>query len=646
LFCDIIAEQLHFFAKEIPLMFNQNTISFRLFNLILITAFCFGFVLAQDKKDDDDNSDATQVDAPQLVVKAVGNGSSDGSGLYRVEDDDSKVTGATVRGRLIYEDTTRPVRYVMITLVSDKETYTSYTAKFVKTDANGEFVIRNVKAGTYVAYVKSEGILNQDSYKFSYRQPTKENKTEEKFEKIEISGLGEFQIVVAARRGAAVTGRIFYADGEAAVGVKVEALRKEGNFYSNTTSRYGSESSVGVAQTDDRGFYRIAGLPEGQYIIRVIEPVSHNQSAPQYTYNYRDNQESILRTYYPEGETSKGAKELDILPGQEQAGIDITLPERQLFDISGKILKKRSREPLSNFTISFYKITERDDLVTEYSISSSGAASNKAGEWFLKNLPKGKYRISISPGYVYNSKTDANKKPEQYPNMSKEIEITDKNLADLNFEVPAEANITGTIVAEGGREVPTDVRLYAISEDVKKQVYDYSQYQSLPQQAAKEMGFRIGKLSEGSYRLVTFNTQNYYLKSITLGGRDLLNSSFEVREGEEIKGVQVVVSTNMGTVKGKIAGYDGTQEVFVGAIRTDAVFEQIQSKSFSGRVQPTGDFEIKTAPGEYAVVLVTLKNRPQNEAEAKEWFEKLLREGQKVSVKDGETTNVSLSMPK
>lgn len=627
-------------------MFNQNSIFFRTFNLFIITVFCFGFVLAQDKKDNDKDSDATTVTTvqaePQVMVRTVG-----GGGYTREDEDDSKVTGATVRGRLIYEDTSRPVRYVMLTLVSDKETYTSYDSKFVKTDENGEFVIKNVKAGNYVAYVKSEGILNQDSYKFSFRRQTKEDKTEDKFEKIAISGLGEFQIVVSARRGGAVSGRILYADGESAVGVKVEVLRKENGRFSNTSSAYGGETGVGSAKTDDRGFYRVAGLPEGQYIVRVIEPVSHNQSSAQSVYSYRENQNSILKTYYPEGDNSKDAKELEIIPGQEQTAIDISLPERRLFGISGKIVKKGSNEPLGNFSVNFFKISDRDELVAEY-YSSSPTTSNKAGEWSLKSLPAGKYRISISQGYVYNSNSEAQKNQAKYPTISKEIEITDKNLADLNFEVPVESSLSGTIVVEGGKEIPPDARIFAVDEEsqqLSSSDYDYNRSQSKNLPPVKEKTFRIGKLSEGKYRLVSFNNPNYYVKSAMLGGRDLLSSPVEIKEGEDLKGVQIVLSANMGTVKGKIAGYDGKEEAYVVMIGANAVFGPFQTKSFSGRIAPTGDFEVKAAPGEYKIVVATAKNRPQSEAQAKEWFDKLIKDGQKITVKDGEVTNVSLSMP-
>ena len=624
-------------------MNDQKPIIFRFFSLILLAFFCFAPALAQDPKSDDEDSETTFTVEPQVMVKSIS--------ATKPEEDDSKVTGATVRGRLIYEDTNRPLRYAMITLVSDKESYSTYGVKFVKTDASGEFLFKNVKPGSYSAYVKSEGILNPESYKFSYRRMTKEEQAEIKTEKIEIGGLGDFQIVVAARRGAAVSGRIVYADGEAAVGVKVEVLRLDGRVYSNTSAAFGGgETGVGSVVADDRGAYRIAGLPEGQYIVRVVEPASHIESLPQPGYAYRSPQSSLFKTYYPEGDNSKNAKTLDLTPGQELADINISLPERRLFEISGRVVKKAGGDPLAYFNVSFLRISDRDEQVAETTTRNS-TTSNKAGEWKLTNLPAGKYRITVSQDYSYISQKDKNaaKKPEKYPNVAREIEISDKNLADLNFEMPGEASISGTIVVEGGKPFPQNTRLYAIFDGDRGgnfTNFDYEQFQGSVQPGAKEMSFRIGKLGEGSYRLVSFENRTYYVKSVMLGTRDLLSSPVEVKEGEEIKGVQVVLATNLGAIKGKVDGYDGRETVIVVAVDARAPFTPFQSRAFSGLVEPTGNFEIKAAPGEYSLVVMTMKNRPANESEAKEQFEKMVREGIKIRVTDTEVANVSLSMPK
>jgi 5-hydroxyisourate hydrolase-like protein (transthyretin family) len=614
-------------------MLYKNRFFSRLFILFALFSLNAGFVYSQDNE-------------PLLLTTTVSNS-------VNSEEDDTKITGATVRGRVFYEDTGRPVRYALVTLVGDKTdlSYSTYSLKYVKTDENGEFVIKNVKAGTYLPYIKSEGILNQDSYNFSYRGAPKEKTVPDLYEKLTVSGLAEFQINIAAKRGGAIGGRVTYADGEAAVGVKVEVLKKAGEVFSNSSSGYSSESSLGAVKTDDRGVYRISGLPEGIYIVRVTEPVSHNVDKAEYSYNLRDNQGSILKTYFPSGDDSSKAKEIELLPAQDQSSIDITLPERQLFRITGKIVQKKDGQPIEKMIVSFYRIVETEQKIADYSSQGNSVASNKLGEWTLKGLPKGKYRIILTQGgYSYSSQAekDAQEKKAQFPNFSKEIEIADKNITDLVIEMPSEASVSGTVIVEGGKTLPPDVRFFAVNTETGETVFSeynyYAKEQEKNQPPAKEKNFRIGRLKEGKYRLV-FADRNYYVKSVSAGGTGLGNQVFEVKEGEEIKGVQVTLSSDFGTVKGKVDNFEAKEEAFVVMVKIGLSIEQSPTSTYSGGVKPTGEYEVKASPGEYSIFIFTPSMRPKAGTNPKEWMENMLKNAQKVTVKAGETTNFNLKMP-
>lgn len=567
------------------------------------------------------------------------------------EEDDTKITGATVRGRVVYEDTGRPVRYALVTLVGDKsDLYSNYSLKYVKTDENGEFVIKNVKAGTYLPYIKSEGILNRDSYNFSFRSMPKDKNPSDLYEKLTVSGLAEFQINIAAKRGAAIGGRITYADGEAAVGVIVEVLKKTGETFSNSSSTYNSESSLGKMKTDDRGVYRISGLPEGIYLVRVIEPISHNVNKADYAYNYRDNQGSILKTYFPTGDDSTKAKEIELLAGQEESSIDIAIPERQLFGIAGKIVQKANGQPIEKMNVSFYKIIDTEQKAIDFAYQGISVYSNKLGEWRLKGLPKGKYRILVSQGgysYTSESQREVQEKQKQFPTVSKDIEITDKNIDDLVFEMPSEASINGTVVVEGGKTMPPDVRLYAINAETGETTFSDYNYSTKKQeenpQQAKEKAFRIGRMKEGKYRLV-FSDRSYYVKSVSGGGTDSGGQVVEVKEGEELKGIQVVLASDFGTVKGKVDNFEA-KEAFVIMVKTGLSLEQAPSSTFSGGIKPNGEYEIKASPGEYSIFIFTPVMRPKPGANPKEFMQNMLKNAEKITVKANETTNFNLKMP-
>lgn len=617
-----------------------------LFRAALILIVCFsGFTFVQAQDNDDEEV------VVENTVRGEGRGEAVAVSNAVIDDDEDKVTGATIRGRLLYEDSGRPVRYALITLTSlDSDNYPGsmrYSGKFVKTDANGEFVMKNVKPGNYAPYIKSEGILNIDS--FVFRGVTKTEIAENLPEKISVDGLGEMQATFHARRGGAINGTIRFVDGEAAVGVYVEALRKKDGIYGGVTG-YDSDGSVGKTQTDDRGNYRFAGLPSGQYIVRVVEPVSHTQTKADYLYNFRENsQSSVLKTYFPEGENSKTARELEVSPAQEQTEINIVIPERTLFSVSGKVVDKKTQQPLDKFSVSFQKISDIDDDIAEMNYLSSGASakSGKLGDWLLKSLPKGKYKISVSQGYVAPAETEKNnvKKPVQYPTVMKEIEVGDENIADLIFEMPAEASIAGTVTVEGGKNLPPDVRIFAVGEkgEVGYSGADYSNYRKNPE-PVKQTDFRIRKLAEGKYQ-ISFASREFYLKSISIGGRDVTASRIEVKEGEEIKNIQIVLSDNMGTLKGKVNNFDGKNQMFVVLIKAGMDITRAAAGSFGGAVPPNGNFEIKAAPGEYSVIMPNVKERPKNEAEIKELIEKLLKDAPKVTIKAGETETITLSLP-
>lgn len=559
-------------------------------------------------------------------------------------EDEDKVTGATLRGRIVYEDSGRPVRYALVSLVRDEKEkrqdgfYSGYSAKYVKTDENGEFVIKYVGAESYHPLVKFEGILNRNSYRIIQ----KSGDEEDIFEKITVSGLGEIPVFIRAKRGGAISGRVFYADGEVGVGVKVEALKKTQEKF-QSSNPYNSEASIGTVTTDDRGAYRFSGLPAGQYIVRVIEPVSHKLDKADYDFNYPGAEPSnILRTYFPEGENSKDAKILDVERGQEQAEININLPDRKLFSVSGRVVLKKNQQPLKDFEVRFVKFSDFDDAVIGDFNRGSSVSTDKEGLWLLKSLPKGKYRITAFQGYVYRA--DQKEKTPDYPSITKEIEITDKDLSETIFEIPAESSLSGTITFEGGKDVPNDVSLFIINSETRNAVstYDYMKSGEKSLQSTKQKLFRVGKLTGGKYNL-NWSYNEFYIKSATLGGKDILNNPFEIGEGEEIKDAQIVLAGDFGKFKGRVDNLEPNVRTFVVLVKNGINQQGMTIPSFSAPVKADGEFEFKAAPGEYKTIAVKESNYPKNEADFREWFENLIKNASTVTIRADETSTGNLT---
>jgi hypothetical protein len=352
----------------------------------------------------------------------------------------------------------------------------------------------------------------------------------------------------------------------------------------------------------------------------------------------------VSRTYYPEGDRAKDAKALEVVLGGEESGVDIVIPERAQFTMSGKIVRKRDGEPLANFMIAFNNLSTAEPTVADYGYSGRSPASNKNGEWKLVNLPKGKYRVTVSQGYVRTSDEKASK-PETYPSITREIEITDKDIADVVFEIPTASSITGVVTVEGGKDLPDDVRIFAQNAETGEiKVSDYRYETEDAKRTPKQESFKIANLKEGKYT-ITAGAGDYFIKSVS-GAALSGDSRIEIKEGESVSGVKIVLSGDVGTVKGMVSGILPGDRIAAVLIKQGATFNHIQGNSKGGDVKPNGEFEIRWAPGEYVLVVASFKTRPHTETEVKEWIEGLIRNGQRVSLKAGEVITVNLTVPK
>ncbi len=564
--------------------------------------------------------------------------------VYSATKNNVQVTGATVRGTVVYEDTGRPVRYVSVTLVNTDDARSAYSQQYAKTDENGMFILKNVKAGTYYLYAKNKGILNPDVYE-SFDPDTKKKFRASLFQQVPVNGNGDFDYQFRVKRGGSISGIVRYADGEVAPNVKVEALRKIGDKFSAYSIR--SLADAGESTTDDRGYYRFAGLPEGQYIVRAIEPASHKIEQEDYLgSSLSGDGKEYLQTYFPNGSTSKSATGIDVFFAQEQTSINITIPKRELYTVSGRVVLKKTGEALKNFEINFYKMDTTDEGLEYGNVARTSAAgfgfSDKEipSEWSLRSLPKGKYRIVARQVKLYRSN---NNEQPKYPDVEKEIEITDSNIENLLLEVQTGGSIKGVILDRDGKNLPQRMYLRANGESVE---IDYSQYKENDPASQKQLSFEAHKLLAGEIRFRIFS-DGYYLSQVFIGNRESENLTLDLKEGENPEDVRLIIASDLGTVKGRVANMENATEVGVYLIKKEAGTRENPRISFGSLAKANGTYEIKAAPGDYYIIVNDQSNRRRETPE--EFYEKLrnlLMNASTVTIKPFETTDINLDMPK
>ncbi len=132
------------------------------------------------------------------------------------------------------------------------------------------------------------------------------------------------------------------------------------------------------------------------------------------------------------------------------------------------------------------------------------------------------------------------------------------------------------------------------------------------------------------------------------GGTDLLLNPIELKEGDVLRNVQFVISKAVGKLKGTVADSEKqpAQKAELTLVPVEAGKRKNPNFSYNAATKENGEFEIKAAPGEYAVVFYTKDFYSKKGAELDRWLEAAVKDAVKVNLKSNETEKIALIMPK
>lgn len=587
---------------------------------------------------------------------------------------------STIRGRVFFQDTGRPVRRGSVMLMGAGGGRREITGI---TDNEGFFQIKNVPAGKYYAVVNAPGVVSLMAYA-DLTRPRDEGIEEAAlhFEPINVDGISSIDINVPAVRGGAVSGRVMYADGDAAVGVRVEVLRKTDDKFStvvpNLSAIFSALAGGGSYLTDDRGYFRAAGLPAGQYVIRVTEKSIHAESDESYRSMEREMfaASSLLNVYYPDVFDIAKAQVVDLNFGQENPELTIMIPDRTLHKISGQVVAVKGKVPIKNARVTLKRKGDTvSSLFDNLYRSPISVNTDEKGNWNFSQLPKGTYELQAetssasildektgvydsSPNYYGSNtnsayRTSVAKKPEiNFSRKILEITIDDKDLEDIALELAPGGSIMGEVAYERPAEnVYGSVNLKLVDEN-EEEVAGVERWFYEAREASKgtlvEQEFTIPKVPVGKFFLrVTVSIDKYYVKSAMLKGTDLLTNPVDLTEGQILRDLQVTLGSDVGIVKGMVT--DDDRQPVRGAVIILIPADPAKQKntSLQKRViaNSEGEFEIKAAPGEYVVILKELLRNKKGPELAKV-LDEAVKNGVKVKVEPGGTHKVTIKKAK
>jgi hypothetical protein len=299
----------------------------------------------------------------------------------------AELTG-TITGRVFAEDTQKPVRFCTVNLTAIRNDNSmsrgggsGYGGIGSSTNVNGAFTL-NVAPGEYYVSASQAGYIQVNA-------PTSSSESappQGALVHVVVQANQTVQADITIQRGATISGHLSYDDGTPAVGMNATAVVIDTKTSSKTPL---------TARADDRGEYRINGLPDGKYTVRVQASYGYG-----FTGNGAGGARSVqFPTYYGNTLIFSQATTFEIHSGDDRSGTDLTVPVTSLRSLSGFVQADGTGRGLSgmNVTISLKDPTAPPGGVVA-STASFSTYTLADGSFKFDGLPDGDYFLNAQGG--------------------------------------------------------------------------------------------------------------------------------------------------------------------------------------------------------------------------------------------------------
>ena len=411
---------------------------------------------------------------------------------------------------------------------------------------------------------------------------------------------------IALVRGGVITGRVTDVEGRPAIEEEISLHPLEGGKWFYLTP-------VGIV-TDDRGIYRLFGVPPGKY--RVAAGQRDNLSRGRRGGLYS-------QTFHPAATDISQASIIEVGEGSEATNVDITFGRVSVrYSVSGRIVDGKTGRPMPNVSYGLAYFLESTTYIT-----STGAASNSQGEFKLENLAPGKYAVSLRPPADADWRADAAR-----------FEVIDQDITSLILKTTTGASISGVVVLEGTADKALQANLRNVRLHANLSTVGMSDLDNYSSSIEENGSFRIRGLRAG---ILGFSLSNHGRFQIVRVERDgiVYQKGIPIKESEQVSGVRLVLNYGSGTLQGvfKVEGTlpeNAVRSVSLRRLGEDP--DSFTSVGSAAQVDARGQFLMEgLMPGTYEVngAIYILGTRSP-----------FRRTKQQVVVTDGGVTNVTLTV--
>jgi hypothetical protein len=345
--------------------------------------------------------------------------------------------------------------------------------------------------------------------------------------------------------------------------------------------------------SDDRGEYRLFGLPPGDYYIGATpRPVSAIAA--------RAGGDRSVKTFHPNAFDISRARKITIHGGEDIQNVDIAIQTPQMFKISGTVsttVPVAAPPPTAqgafaviqqNFNATVQLILSSRDLIKPDGGNSGGTSTSVTGtapgSFEIPNVLPGSYDLVA----LFNQNTPA-------PAMARTVvDVRSQDVGGVVMTIRPGFVVTGSSTIDGN--VPSEpIFIGLMQADGLRRIGRFP-----PPSLGADGSFTIPGVHDGRFKLVMSRfSPDHYVDDVRQAGVSVFDSGFEIR-GRNPDPLQVFFKSGAGSLEGTVQ--DASGKLLSGGVvaLVPATRRENDALYYSARSDSGGNFNIRgIAPGNY-----------------------------------------------
>ncbi len=488
-----------------------------------------------------------------------------------------------IEGRTVNARTGEPVPRVSLSLAGAGQ---NAPVRSGRSDSSGRFLVENIPPGSYRLTADRVGFLRE-----GYGSPTPGG-AGAPLSLSEGQHLKDLEFRLTPQ--GVILGRVFDEDGDPLPRSSVAAYRVgssgtgQAGVMSGMRGGAAGQTSGASATANDIGEYRIAGLSPGRYLVVATSPGSAGRGmgarGGAATSLQPGDVQAPVPTYYPGATDAAAALPVEITPGLEVTGINITIRAGALHSIQGRVMGGNPQE-LAAVRLS---LMPRDRSVPGMMLRGGGAQVREDGSFEISRVAPGAYfilaeRMGRQGGGGIVGKTL--------------VDVTSSNITGLLVPVTDPIAASGTVKIEGQP-----------SSGLQRLTLALVSVDGLPVgvpagRAADTGAFKIeGVFPDKYYMNVSGLPEGAYVKSVKLANQEVIDKGLDLSNVRTAAVLDVLLSLKGATLQGTVTLDDKPATGSYVAVLADPVRPEQPYRHKFATADQDGRFTVRgLAPGDYKV---------------------------------------------